>query len=66
MMRIYIDRCNDTQYCIYGITTEFILWVDTNTPSRHLLPPEIINPAEVVYIMFDNPVDELAFKLRWI
>ena len=46
-------------------TPELVEWLRTNTPSCRMLPPDLEDYSETIWISFDDEKDELAYKLTW-
>ncbi len=65
MTKVYVNEQGD-KYIISNWNEELIFWLEENTPSYHILPLESSLKNINVWIFFDDPADDIAFKLRWI
>lgn len=70
---MHITQSDKDYYIIYDWSMELIYWLEKNTKSYHTLPihnkdlePQFDAGHFMIYLIFDDPVDEIAFKLRWI
>lgn len=69
---MFIQQTDNKYYIVYDWTRELIYWLEDNANSYHTLPTELDFILDTNYtgfslfLTFDDPVDEIAFKLRWV
>lgn len=69
---MYIKQTDNDYYIIYDWTQELIYWLEDNTKSYRTLPPDLdfvlikTHIGFSLFLAFNDPIDEIAFKLRWV